>query len=153
MISSNNCTEDIISNFFNKNIKKLKLEVTCNETNNSEEDRAQRKLNIDVKIYNTKLLSKEPEQIKITEEKMDLRRKLQITLEEEDLLVNMFEETFKKLIEQNMHEKLSRDISIILSKPIDPKDKIACHYMQEFNIGSIQAFLNLIRANKKRKKK
>jgi hypothetical protein len=84
---------------------------------------------------------------------MDLRRKLQITLEEEDLLVNMVEETFKKLIEQNMHEKLSRDISIALSESVQPKDKIVCHYMQEFNIGSIQAFLNLIRANKKRKKK
>jgi hypothetical protein len=58
-MSNNNYLEDIISKIFSKILKELDWEITCNETNNSKEDRKRRKLNIDVKIYNAKLLSKE----------------------------------------------------------------------------------------------
>jgi hypothetical protein len=84
---------------------------------------------------------------------MDFRRKFQITLEEEDLLVDTFEEAFKKSIEQNMHENLSRGISSILSKSVGTTDDINLHYTQTFNSGTVQAFLNIIRSNKKKKKK
>ena len=55
--------EDITFEEFNKIIKREivrepDFEVTCDETNNSEEDRAQRKLNVDVEIYNHPILKK-----------------------------------------------------------------------------------------------
>jgi hypothetical protein len=46
-------------NTFLEEIKnKREIRVICDETNNSEEDRVQRKLNVDVEIYNHPVLKK-----------------------------------------------------------------------------------------------
>lgn len=87
---------------------------------------------------------------------MNIRHKLKITLEEEELLVKELVSSFRAIYDQNAEHNFTEVMTKMLALDYDGMkvgDVIDIHYNQEFNLGALQMMINNIRSKRSTKPK